>query len=58
MPEVAYTGKHHCHAMLVSSGDHFLIPDTATGLNNRSGASFGDNVDAVPKREECIRRNN
>lgn len=44
--------------MLVSSGDHFLIPDTATGLNNRCGASFGDNVDAVPKREECIRRNN
>ena len=44
MTEVAYAGEDHCHLMLVGGGDYFLIPDTATGLNNRFRASLGHDV--------------
>src|SRR5690606_30989788 len=54
MTEVAHTGKHHRHAVLVGGGDHFLVADRAARLDHAGDAVGGGVVDTVAEREEGV----
>ena len=54
--KVARPGHDHRHVVLVGRRYHLGIPHGAARLNHRTNASLGDDIEAVPEREERIRR--
>ena len=57
MAKMACTSDNHGKAMFVGGRNDFLVPHRATGLNHCLGAGFGQDIDAVAEREECIGSN-
>src|SRR5438094_7803580 len=56
MAKVTPAGDDHGHAVLLGRGDDLLVPDGAAGLDHRGNAGLRSAVDAVPEREERVRR--
>src|SRR3954462_15817979 len=54
--EVAHAGEDHGDAALVRGRDDFRVAHAAAGLNHRGGARFGEDIEPVAEREECVRR--
>src|SRR3954468_3995000 len=54
--EVPHAGEHHGDAALVRGRDHFGVAHAAAGLDYGGGARFGQGIEPVAKREECVRR--
>ena len=54
MPEVAHPGEHHRQPAFVGGGNHVLVADGATGLDDGGGAGFCRRDQAVGEGEECV----
>src|SRR5450755_5120797 len=54
VPEMPDTGKDHGQPQAVGGFDDLLVADGASGLNDGSGAGFGDFLHAVRKGEKGI----
>src|SRR2546421_3517571 len=55
VPEVAYAGEHHGHAMLIGGRDELRIALAAARLDHGADAVAGGHVEVVAKRQERIR---
>src|SRR2546421_132620 len=58
MPEMPHARKYHREPQFVGSRDNFVVAHAAPGLDDGFGAGLGDDIDAVAKRKECVRRDN
>ena len=58
MTEMTNAGECHGYAVLIGSGDHFLVADAAAGLNDRGRARFYDDIQSIPEWEKGIRCHN
>src|SRR5438874_12366363 len=56
VPEMAHTGKYHGDAPFVGRGDHLLVANAAARLNDCDRAVVADDIEAVAKGKERIRR--
>ena len=56
VPEVAHPGKDHGEAMFVGCGNHLVVTDGTTWLDDRGGPRLGGGQQTVCEREERIRR--
>jgi hypothetical protein len=54
MAEVADAGEDHGDSEFVGGGDHFLIADRASGLDDGGGSRSGDRFQAIGKGEESV----
>src|SRR3954466_4299587 len=54
--EVAHAGEDHGDAALVRGRDDFRVAHADAGLNHRGGARFGEDIEPVAERGECVRR--
>src|SRR5256884_3776990 len=55
MPEVAYAGEHHSHAMLIGGRDELRIALAPARLDHGADTVAGGHVEVVAKRQERIR---
>src|SRR5881394_1194927 len=55
VPEVAYAGEHHGHAMLIGGRDELRIALAAARLDHGVDTVAGGHVEVVAKRQERIR---
>jgi hypothetical protein len=55
--EVAGAGEDHCNAMLIGSGNDFLIAHAATWLNRAACTCSNHDIEAIPERKEGIAGN-
>src|SRR5690625_4322496 len=56
MPKVSDASKDHGQTSFIGSSDNFLITNAASRLNNCCGSRVCDNVQAISKGEEGVRR--
>ena len=54
--KMAHARKHHRQPALVGGRDHFRVAHAAAGLDHRGRAVVGNDVEAVAKWEERVRR--
>ena len=52
--KVSCSSEQHRDVMSIGCGDHFVVADTASGLDNRSHSAGGEKFQTVGKGEECI----
>ena len=57
MPEVAHAGEDHGEALVVGSGDHFLVAHRSARLDDGGGAGLGGRQQPIGERKEGVRGN-